>query len=119
MTRSSSLTRDWQLRVKVDADLRSQVQALAKRRHVSISQVLRDVIANELAAADSASGHMPDESALREMAILIAVELVLKLQEASMPGGASLSRRLLEDAARAAIERLETVGLSLQREPAR
>jgi hypothetical protein len=53
------------------------------------------------------------------MAILVAVELVLKLQEASIPGGATLSRRLLEDAARAAIERLEMVGLSLERETQR
>jgi len=103
------------LRVRVSAELRSGLRALARRRHLSISQVLREVIADELGAADSASGHLPDESALREMAILIAVELVLKLQEASIPGGVSLSRRLLEDAARAAIERLETVGLSLQR----
>ncbi len=48
------------------------------------------------------------------MAILVAVELVLKLQEASIPGGVTLSRRLLEDAARAAIERIELVEAKLR-----
>jgi hypothetical protein len=75
---------------------------------------LRTGIARELAEADSNSSSLPDESAIREMAILIAVELVLKLQEASMPGGTTLSRRLLEDAARAAVARLESVGAALK-----
>jgi len=119
MTTERTETAASHLRVRVSYELRSGLRALARHRQLSVSQVLREVIANELATADSASGHLPDESAVREMAILIAVELVLKLQEASIPGGVSLSRRLLEDAARAAIERLETVGLSLQREPAR
>ncbi len=107
------------LRVRVSPELRSGLRALAGRRRLSVSQVLREVITSQLIAADSPSGSLPDESAIREMAILIAVELVLKLQEASIPGGISLSRRLLEDAARAAIERLETVGRSLQREAIR
>jgi hypothetical protein len=104
------------LRVRVAPELRSAVRALARKRHLSTSQVLRSLIARELEDS-SASGSLPDESAIREMAILIAVELVLKLQEVSIPGGSTLSRRLLEDAARAAIARLETVGLSLQRDP--
>jgi len=94
----------------------AELKALASRQRVPVNQVVCSFIARELAAADSGSGSVPDESAIREMAILIAVELVLKLQEASIPGGSTLSRRLLEDAARAAIERLEAVGLSLQRE---
>src|SRR5438552_1656715 len=101
------------LRVRVAPDLRSALRLLAKRRQTSVSQLLRSVIAHELADADSASESLPDESAVREMAILIAVELVLKLQKASIPGGTGLSRRLLEDATRAAIERVELVGLSL------
>jgi hypothetical protein len=108
--------RDWQLRVKVDADLRAQVQALARRRHVSLSQLVRSLIHRELGESESASGSEPDESAIREMAILVAVELVLKLQEATIPGGPTLSRRLLEHAARAAIARVEMVELSLRRE---
>jgi hypothetical protein len=45
---------------------------------------------------------------------LIAVELVVKLQEASIPGGTTLSRRLVEDAARAAVARLESVEAALK-----
>jgi len=119
MTTERTDSADVHLRVRVSPELRSGLRALAKQRRLSVSQVLREVIRSQLSAADSPSGSLPDESAIREMAILIAVELVLKLQEASIPGGISLSRRLLEDAARAAIERLETVGLSLQREAAR
>jgi hypothetical protein len=93
--------------------------ALARQRQVSLSQLLRSVIARELLEADSSSGSLPDESAIREMAILIAVELVLKLQEASIPGGTTLSRRLLEGAARAAISRLEAVEATLQKDAKR
>ena len=107
------------LRVRVVPEERSALRALAKRRHVSISQLLRSIIVRELAEADSASGSLPDESAIREMAILIAVELVLKLQEASIPGGTTLSRRLLEDAARAAISRLELVEAKLRKDARR
>src|SRR5712692_11785949 len=108
-----------QVKVRLTSAELAELKALASKQRVPVNQLLRSVIARELAAADSASGSLPDESAVREMAILIAVELVLKLQEASIPGGITLSRRLLEDAARAAIERVETVGLSLQREAAR
>jgi len=115
MTLSIAPVRDWQLRVRVDAEVRSAVLALAKRRHSSLSQLVREVLARELREAQSDGGRLPDESAIREMAILIAVELVLKLQEATVPGGPTLSRRLLEDAARAAIARVEMVEHSLQR----
>jgi hypothetical protein len=96
------------LRVRVVSEQRSALRALARKSHISMSQVLRSAITREL-STDAASGSLPDESAVREMAILIAVELVLKLQEASIPGGPTLSRRLLEDAAGAAIERMELV----------
>jgi hypothetical protein len=115
MTLSVGPLRDWQLRVRVGAEVRTAVLALAKRRHSSLSQLVRDAIARELSEAHSDAGSLPDESTIREMAILIAVELVLKLQEATVPGGPTLSRRLLEDAARAAIARVEMVELSLQR----
>lgn len=93
----------------------SQLKNLAAMRRISLSQLVRSVLSRELAESKSASGSVPDESAIREMAILIAVELVLKLQEASVPGGTMLSRRLLEDAARAAIARLEFVEAKLHR----
>jgi hypothetical protein len=107
------------LRVRVANDQRAAVRELARRRRLSTSQLLRKMIDRELSDADAASGNLPDEAAIRDMAILIAVELVLKLQEASIPGGVTLSRRLLEDAARTAIERVEFVGLSLRREAER
>ena len=83
-----------------------------------MSQLLRSVIARELDAA-AASGNQPDESAIREMAILVAVELVVKLQEATIPGGITRSRQLLESAARAAITRIEMVEASLIRQAER
>jgi hypothetical protein len=107
------------LRVRVANSQRAAFRELARRRRLSTSQLLRTLIDRELSDADTASGNLPDEAAIRDMAILIAVELVLKLQEASIPGGVTLSRRLLEDAARTAIERVELVGLSLRREPVR
>lgn len=107
------------LRVRVAPEQRSALRALANKRRASTSQLLRTAIARELAEADSASGSLPDESAIREMAILIAVELVLKLQEASVPGGTTLSRRLLEDAARAAIARVEMVEIRLREDAGR
>jgi hypothetical protein len=106
------------LRVRVAPELRLALRALARKQHLSTSQILRSLIARELEES-AGSGSLPDESALREMAILVAVELVIKLQEATIPGGSTLSRRLLEDAARAAIDRLEAVGLGLRREAAR
>lgn len=102
------------LHARVSAALLGELRTLAAERRISVSQLLRSLVTRELADADSRSGSLPDESAIREMAILIAVELVLKLQEASMPGGTTLSRRLLEDAARAAVARLESVGAALQ-----
>ena len=107
------------LRVRVTTEHLGALRDLAKRRQLSLSHLLRGLIGREMSDADASSGSLPDESAIRDMAILVAVELVLKLQEASIPGGATLSRRLLEDAARAAIERLEMVGLSLERETQR
>jgi hypothetical protein len=111
--------RSGQLHVRVIAGLLDELKRLAAQRRLTVSDLVRSLIARELADADSDSGSLPDESAIRDMAILIAVELVLKLQEASIPGGTTLSRRLVEEAARAAIQRLETVGLSLHREPIR
>jgi hypothetical protein len=107
------------LRVRVGEEQRAALWDLAKRRQLSLSQMLRGLISRELSDAADTSGGLPDESAIREMAILIAVELVLKLQEANTPGGPTLARRLLEDAARAAIARVEMVELSLQRETGR
>ncbi len=116
---SVRLVQPWcHLRVRVKPELASALRSLARRRQMSVSQALRAVLAQELRNAEGASGSAPDESAIREMAILVAVELVIKLQEASIPGGVTLSRRLLEVAARAAISRLELVEAKLKRDPA-
>jgi hypothetical protein len=103
------------LRVRVAPEQRSALRAVAKQRKTSISQLLRSAIAREL-EANVASGSLPDESAVREMAILVAVELVVKLQEATIPGGITRSRQLLESAARAAMARIEMVEASLMRQ---
>lgn len=100
------------LRVRVGPELRSALRTVAKQRKTSISQLLRSAIGREL-DAHAASGSLPDESAIREMAILVAVELVIKLQEATIPGGITRSRQLLESAARAAMARIEMVEASL------
>ena len=113
MADSTSRRRQWyHLRVRLAAEWGSELRQLATRQRLSISQLVRSLLVRELNV--EASGAAPDESAIREMAILIAVELVLKLQEASIPGGVTLSRRLLEDAARAAIARIEQVEARLQ-----
>jgi hypothetical protein len=104
-----------QLHIRMPTGLMSDVRALARRRRLRYSQLVRSVLTREISQADTNSGSTPDESAIREMAILIAVELVLKLQEASIPGGVTLSRRLLEDAARAAISHLELVESKLHK----
>lgn len=106
------------LRVRVGPEQRSALRTLARQRHSSVSQLLRNAIAREL-QTNAASGSLPDESAIREMAILVAVELVLKLQEATIPGGITRSRQLLESAARAAITRIEMVEASLIRQAER
>ena len=101
--------------MRVAPEQRSALRAVARQRHVSVSQLLRTVIAREL-NTNVASGSLPDESAVREMAILVAVELVLKLQEATIPGGITRSRQLVESAARAAMARIEMVEASLVRQ---
>ena len=108
-----------QLHVRMANRLMDDVRALARRRRLRYSQLVRSVLADEISHADAETGSRPNESAVRETAILIAVELVLKLQEASIPGGPTLSRRLLENAARAAISRIELVETRLRKESQR
>jgi hypothetical protein len=69
----------------------------------------------EGAINDHETGGTPDESAIRDMAILIAVELGLKLLQAQIPGGPSLAERMSEGAARAAIARIELVESRLRK----
>jgi hypothetical protein len=94
------------LRVRVVPELRAALGTLAKQRQISVSQLLRLLIARELEETTFDSGSRRDESVIRDAAILIAVEQVLKLQEATIPGGITRSRQLLDAAADAAMARL-------------
>lgn len=94
-------------------DLKGRAKALARRRRVSLAKLIQRLIETELESEPS--GGVPDEPAIREMAILLAIELTLKLVEAATPGGVTLSRRLVEDAARSAIERIEFIETYLRR----
>ena len=97
----------------VRAELRWEVKALARRRRQSLSRLVEGLLERALSEEEE-SGGIPDESAIREMSILIAVELGLKLLEASIPGGVTLAKRLADDAAHAAIARIELVESTLR-----
>jgi len=103
---------DWQVKVRLGKELTDQVNALAKRRRLSVGRLVESLLKRELDETDS--GALPDENAIREMATLLAVELSVKLQEANTPGGRSLSDRLLDSAAETAIGRLDMVAASLR-----
>jgi hypothetical protein len=102
----------WQLKVRIGVDLKTGVKALARRRRLSVASLIEGLLEREL--SQETSGPLPDESTIREMAILVAVEHCLKLQEAATPGGVTLAKRLLEPAAQAAMARLEMVEASLE-----
>jgi hypothetical protein len=102
----------WQFKARFGLDLRDRVRALARRRRLSVGKLVESLLEREL--DEQTSGALPDESAIREMAILVAVEHCLKLQEASIPGGFTLSGKLVESAAQAAMARLDMVEASVQ-----
>jgi hypothetical protein len=106
----------WQLKTRMGIDLKHQVKALARRRRLSISRLVESLLERELGEAD-ASGAYLDEHTIREMATLVAVEQILKLQEATIPGGITLSRRLVDAAAQAAIARIELIETFLREDP--
>jgi hypothetical protein len=105
----------WQLKVWLALGLRAEVKALAKQRRLSISRLVESLLERALSEAEP-SGALPDEQTIRDMATLIAVEQILKLQEATIPGGITLSRRLIDRAANAAIARIELVESFLREE---
>ena len=81
-----------------------------------MSQLLRSLIARELEETTFDSGSRRDESVIRDAAILIAIEQVLKLQEATISGGITRSRQLLDAAADAAMARLASAEEILARQ---
>lgn len=96
-----------QLKVVVPIELRTEAKRLARRRRLSLSALVEDLLRQAIGSQDF--GSFPDEAAIREMAILLVAELGLKLQEAATPGGVTLSRRLVESAAQSAIERIDFI----------
>jgi hypothetical protein len=113
VTRGALASRRTQLSVRVEPLTARAVRSLARAQRLSVSQLFRSWIAR--AIDEEHSDSELSESAIRETAILIAVELGLKLHELSLPGGAAHSRELLEAAARAAMQRLDMVEASLDR----
>lgn len=105
---------DCQLKVTLPKEMRTALKSLAKRRRISMRRLVEGALERELEGEDS--GALPDEAAIRDMAILIAVELSLKLQEATIPGAVTLARTLVEEAAKSAIERIEMVETTLRRQ---
>jgi hypothetical protein len=105
-----------QVKLRLSAEERAELKALADGQRVSVSQLLRFLVARELGDASLDVRGRRDESVIRDAAILIAVEQVLKLQEASIPGGITRSRQLLDAAAEAAMARLATAEEVLSRQ---
>ena len=116
------LARTWkaasraQVKLRLSAQERTELKALADGQRVSVSQLLRFLVARELGDASLDLRGRRDESVIRDAAILIAIEHVLKLQEASIPGGITRSRQLLDAAAEAAMARLAAAEEVLSRQ---
>ena len=105
-----------QVKLRLSAEERAELKALADGQRVSVSQLLRFLVARELGDASLDLRGRRDEAVIRDAAILIAVEQVLKLQEATIPGGITRSRQLLDAAAEAAMARLATAEEVLSRQ---
>jgi len=58
---------DWQLKVRMGLDLRSEVQALVRRRRQSINRLVASLLERELGEADSSGSPLPSENVIREM----------------------------------------------------
>jgi hypothetical protein len=102
-----------QLKIVVATELRGAVRRLARRRKQSMSQLVGHLLEREVGLAEP-SGDLPSESAIREFAILFAVEHVLKVQELMVPGGAVRSQAIIDAAAKSASDRLDMIEASLE-----
>jgi len=104
-----------QIKLRLPREQRAELKALAADQHLSVSRLLQLLVRRELGEASLEVGSRRDESVIRDAAILIAIEQVLKLQEATIPGGITRSRQLLDAAADAAIARLASTEAILAR----
>ena len=95
-----------QIKLRLPREQGVELKALAADQHLSVTRLLQHLVGRELGDASLELGNRRDESVIRDAAILIAVEQVLKLQEATIPGGITRSRQLLDAAADAAMARL-------------
>ena len=105
-----------QIKLRLPREQRAELKALAADQHLSVTRLLQLLVGRELGDASLQLGNRRDESVIRDAAILIAIEQVLKLQEATIPGGFTRSRQLLDTAADAAIARLASVEEILARQ---
>ena len=117
--RKLSASASAQIKLRLPREQQVELKALAADQHISVTQVLQLLVGRELGDASLQLGTRRDESVIRDAAILIAIEQVLKLQEATIPGGITRSRQLLDAAVDAAIARLETVEEILARQDRR
>lgn len=105
-----------QIKLRLPGEQRAELKALAADQHLSVTRLLQVLVGRELGDVSLEVGNRRDESVIRDAAILIAVEQVLKLQEATIPGGITRSRQLLDAAADAAMARLATAEEILARQ---
>jgi len=105
-----------QIKLRLPREQQVELKALAADQHLSVTRLLQLLVGRELGDASLELGNRRDESVIRDAAILIAIEQVLKLQEATIPGGITRSRQLLDAAADAAMARLASAEEILARQ---
>ena len=105
-----------QIKLRLLHGQQAELKALAADQHLSVTRLLQLLVGRELGDASLQLGNRHDESVIRDAAILIAIEQVLKLQEATIPGGITRSRQLLDAAADAAVARLASAEEILARQ---
>ena len=108
-----------QIKLRLTPEQRTELKAVAADQHLSVTRLLQLLVGRELGDASLELGSRRDESVIRDAAILIAIEQVLKLQEATIPGGITRSRQLLDAAADAAMARLASAEEILTRQDRR
>jgi hypothetical protein len=105
-----TLTRvpDRHLKVRLEEQLARDIEGFARSRNLSISDAVRLLTREQLAAAANSAGNAVTLGAT-SFATLMATEQVLKLLQVIVPQGASRALELEGEAADAARDRLERV----------